>query len=164
VEDRGRAKSPYLKMGFNLINKCPPNWYGRSNEIDLVFWHFAANVFALARCDELKVSITGSQDGKDAWTTVLTKVLLDNQYESGEWPTIGAWGTQGGESYATATALLCLLAPAQFSPDFLSTHRKKLPGVYAEIDALLRKLQKSKDPRRAFAARIAVRSVSEAQR
>ncbi|MHC4954343.1 MAG: hypothetical protein ACYTGZ_10670 [Planctomycetota bacterium] len=152
--DDARRNDKIVHAGFALIGERPPTWNPDDGSIDMVYWHFGANALALRTLD-------GSKSKTDPyyrrWYLPGVKTLVDNQNESGSWEPIGAWGKQGGEAYSAASGLLYLLAPIQFSPDFFASKRDHRPGAYALIFETLEKISRSKEPRRAFAATMALR-------
>ena len=147
------------RLALERIFECKPAWDGQGKKVDLVYWHFAAMALSLCR-DERSGWFTEKKACKQ-WLDHVHALLIENQDELGGWKPLGPWGGPGGEVYATATAALTLLAPAQFSDDWhLWRHRwnrKKRPDIYGEAWKELEKASKSKDPRRAFAAYVAMR-------
>lgn len=98
------------------------------------------------------------------WRKSLETALLAGQMEHGGWDTVDAWSGAGGETYATATCVLALLAPAQFSEDFFQDNRGKRFDVHEEVHEALEGARRSKNRRIAFAANAATRSLRAAAR
>lgn len=145
-------KSKIAKLGLKLVQDVPPTWNETDGSIDMAYWCFGANAIAMETLQHARI-----QKENRKWADQLVKVLLENQQEDGAWLPVGAWGSDGGKVFSTSTCLLSLLAPIQFSGDFGLGPRAKPVGIYAEARKILDKARKSDDPRRAFAAYVALR-------
>ena len=155
--DDGGRRDKIVHAGLEIISHLPPAWNAEGGRIDLMYWLFAANALALGEPDgRVDIGKWGNERLK-SWYPNGVQALLTNQLTSGAWPAEGAWHAQGGDVYTASAALLYLLAPAQFSADFLPSRKLKRPGAYGEIEATLKKAARSKNPRIAFAAYVALR-------
>ena len=152
--DAEHRSEKVVYAGFQLFSDVRYGWDSKRGSTDLMYWLFASNAISLSTHD----GRSGKRSKKRAqeWYLRGVESLLSNQLASGAWPADGVWHAQGGDVYTASAALLCLLAPAQFSPDFLPSRKLGRSGAYGEIEATLRKAVRSKDPRIAFAAYVVI--------
>ena len=91
-------KAQMIVKGFARMDEKPPRWDTEKLTIDLCYWHWGALAMA--------------QRKPGPWRAALVDTLFRYQIADGSWAPVGVWGRTGGRVFATASAVLALLAPS----------------------------------------------------
>ncbi|MDH3592088.1 MAG: HEAT repeat domain-containing protein, partial [Planctomycetota bacterium] len=138
------AASKSLPRSIALCTDVPPTWHRPGR--DQLYHLFG--------------SLAVHQHGGKAWQTwdkALRGTYVSAQDDDGSWPPTGVWGADGGRVYSTAMALLSLLTPYRYPPEFV-TKPKLRAHEKAAIHAL-RGACKDDDPAVAAAAARALQRI-----
>jgi len=136
-----RHRSLYAK-GMSLCCDLPPEW--DDGHVDLCYWYFAS----------LALRPEDSEAAARTWRPALQKALLPSQRADGSWDPDGAWGFAGGRIYATAMAVLCLLAPTRYPEKIFDPDA--FPEPYTGAASALRDAGGDPDPATRAAAQAAL--------
>jgi hypothetical protein len=140
-----------IREGAKLCVDRPPVWNTADGSIDQMYWYFGATAMHWSELLDRRDA------GHRFWVERARAALLGSQQENGSWNPDGAWGVNGGRVYATAMAVMTLLAAAQQGPDLNPKKRtKKVPGAYGDAITALRRAQRADDPLVAYRAKLAL--------
>jgi len=127
---------------MSLCCDLPPEW--DDGHVDLCYWYFAS----------LALRPEDSEAAARTWRPALQKALLPSQRADGSWDPDGAWGFAGGRIYATAMAVLCLLAPTRYPEKIFDPDA--FPEPYTGAASALRDAGGDPDPATRAAAQAAL--------